>query len=100
MLIGVVVTVLRKSGMVHLPNFEVDVVSRCFYPEIGVDEDPVTGSAHTLIGPYWSKRLAKEELLCEQASRRGGKVTTVHNGSERIHLRGRARLYLRGDIEV
>lgn len=79
---------------------DADVISRCFYPEFGVDEDPVTGSAHTLIGPYWSKILGKEELVCEQASRRGGKLTTIYNGSERIHLRGRARLYLRGEIEI
>ena len=79
---------------------DVDVVSRCFYPEVGVDEDPVTGSAHTLIGPYWSERLGKPELLCEQASRRGGKLTVIHKKGERVHLRGRARLYLIGEINV
>lgn len=79
---------------------ETDVVSRCFYPEFGVDEDPATGSAHTLIGTYWAARLKKEDLHCEQASRRGAKLSITYKGGERIHLRGRARLYLRGEIEV
>ena len=91
----------RRGVILTAPGFgEVDVVSRCFYPEFGVDEDHVTGSAHTLIGPYWSEILGKEELLCEQASRRGGRLTITYKKGERIHLRGRARLYLRGEIDV
>ncbi|MFK8058261.1 MAG: PhzF family phenazine biosynthesis protein [Saprospiraceae bacterium] len=89
---GVILTAPREG--------ETDVVSRCFYPEFGVDEDPATGSAHTLIGPYWSARLEKEELICVQASRRGGTLSTIYKKGERIQLRGRARLYLRGEIDV
>jgi len=91
----------KRGVIITAPGIgEVDVVSRCFYPEINVNEDPVTGSAHTLIGTYWSERLGKEQLLCEQASSRGGKIRISYKKGERIHLRGRARLYLRGEIDV
>ena len=82
-----------SAGMQH------DVVSRCFYPEFGVDEDAVTGSAHTLLGAYWATRLGKSVLRCRQASRRGGLVTVHYDGGERIQLLGRARLYLHGELK-
>ena len=77
-----------------------DVVSRCFYPEFGIDEDPVTGSAHTLIGPYWSARLGKPTVACRQASRRGGDVRVTPLGEGRVSLSGRWSLFLAGEIEV
>ena len=75
-----------------------DVVSRCFYPEFGIDEDPATGSAHTLIGAYWCARLGKPELRCLQASRRRGVLGVRHDGGERLELSGAVELYLRGEV--
>jgi predicted PhzF superfamily epimerase YddE/YHI9 len=64
-------------------------VSRFFGPAVGIDEDPVTGSAHCCLGPYWSKRLGKTEMTAYQASRRGGVVGVAVMG-DRVRLRGRA----------
>lgn len=66
-----------------------DFVSRFFAPAAGVDEDPVTGSAHCCLGPYWRPRLGKDELTAWQASARGG-VVRVRVGGERVELLGRA----------
>jgi PhzF family phenazine biosynthesis protein len=74
-----------------------DFVSRFFAPRAGIREDPVTGSAHCALGPYWSKKLGKPELTGYQASRRGGVVrTTVAN--ERVLLGGRALTVMRGEL--
>ena len=67
----------------------VDFLSRFFGPAVGVPEDPVTGSAHCTLGPYWASRLGRPELVGHQASRRGGRVEVTVNGS-RVTLRGRA----------
>ncbi len=80
------------------PDAGYDVVSRCFYPEFGVDEDPVTGSAHALIAPYWSGVLGRDTLVCLQASRRGGFVTATYTGGERVLLAGGARAYASGEL--
>jgi PhzF family phenazine biosynthesis protein len=74
-----------------------DFVSRFFAPSVGIDEDPVTGSAHCCLGPFWAGRLKKRELVGYQASRRGGTVS-VRVGSERIQLGGRAVTVLRGEL--
>jgi PhzF family phenazine biosynthesis protein len=66
-----------------------DVVSRCFFPADGIAEDPVTGSAHCAIGPYWSERLGKPALTAYQASKRGG-VLIVRVKEGRVELGGRA----------
>jgi PhzF family phenazine biosynthesis protein len=87
---GVVVTARAAGG-------DVDVVSRFFAPGAGIDEDPVTGSAHCALGPYWSKKLGKEELLCYQASRRGG-IVRVRPVGERVKLGGKAVTVLRGKL--
>ncbi|GIW05762.1 MAG: hypothetical protein KatS3mg060_0567 [Dehalococcoidia bacterium] len=68
---------------------ESDIVSRFFGPAAGVDEDPVTGSAHCTLGPWWAERLGKHDLLAYQASRRGGTLR-VRVGGERVHLLGKA----------
>ena len=68
---------------------EFDFVSRFFGPAVGIDEDPVTGSAHCCLGPYWGKRLGKAEMTAYQASRRGGVVGVTVMG-DRVRLRGRA----------
>ena len=76
-----------------------DVVSRCFYPAVGIDEDPVTGSAHCAVGPYFSRVLSKETLLCRQASARGGGMSVRVEG-DRAYLTGQARSVLRGELLV
>lgn len=78
---------------------EHDLVSRFFAPVTGVDEDPVTGSAHCTLGPYWAKRLGKQELVAYQASARGGLVK-IRVAGERTYLQGKAVLIAQGSIEV
>ncbi len=77
----------------------VDFVSRFFAPAHGVDEDPVTGSAHCTLTPYWAERTGKTRLRARQISARGGELECELHG-ERTWLRGTAALYLRGTIEV
>lgn len=74
-----------------------DFVSRAFFPGIGVDEDPVTGSAHCALAPYWGKRLRRDELIGCQASERGGFVRVQLKG-ERVLLSGQAVTVLRGEL--
>jgi PhzF family phenazine biosynthesis protein len=74
---------------------EYDIVSRCFAPNVGIDEDPVTGSAHCCLGPYWSERFGRNELTAYQASERGGAVRVRVDG-DRVFLSGRAVTVLRG----
>jgi len=74
-----------------------DFVSRYFAPHIGIDEDPVTGSAHCLLVPYWAKRLGKSKVVGRQISARGGTVYGEDRGA-RVGLSGRAQLYLEGRI--
>jgi PhzF family phenazine biosynthesis protein len=77
---------------------EVDFVSRFFGPQSGIDEDPVTGSAHTTLIPYWSKRLGKKELKAKQLSKRGGTLICKDMG-DRVHISGQARTFLVGEIQ-
>ena len=78
---------------------EVDFVSRFFAPQCGIDEDPVTGSAHTTLTPYWSKTLNKEMLTAKQLSRRTGKLFCRNMGA-RTEISGVAKTYLIGEISV
>jgi PhzF family phenazine biosynthesis protein len=78
---------------------ETDFVSRFFAPRVGVNEDPVTGSSHTLLTPYWAARLGKTELTAAQLSKRGGWLRCRLAG-KRVHISGKARLYLEGWIDV
>jgi PhzF family phenazine biosynthesis protein len=87
---GVMVTSLSSSP-------EYDFVSRFFAPRVGVNEDPVTGSAHCCLGPFWGKRLQKDDLVAYQASLRGG-VIRVHLKGPRVVLAGQAVTILRGDL--
>jgi PhzF family phenazine biosynthesis protein len=77
----------------------VDFVSRFFAPRQGLNEDPVTGSSHCTLAPYWSKRLGKARLEARQISQRGGKLTCSLAG-DRVVIAGRAVLYLEGKINV
>ncbi|MCJ7696124.1 MAG: PhzF family phenazine biosynthesis protein [Anaerolineaceae bacterium] len=74
-----------------------DFVSRFFAPRMGINEDPVTGSAHCILGPYWAKNLNKSEFLAFQASFRTGEVR-VRLGDNRVHVGGKAITVLRGDL--
>ena len=76
-----------------------DFVSRFFAPGSGVDEDPVTGSAHSALTPYWAARLGRTEMIAFQASPRGG-VVRVRLDGERVRMSGRAVTVLRGDLAV
>ncbi|MCA1742852.1 MAG: PhzF family phenazine biosynthesis protein [Desulfonatronovibrio sp.] len=76
-----------------------DFVSRFFGPKVGINEDPVTGSAHCLLTPYWAKRLNKNSLHALQVSERGGELYCEHLG-DRVKIAGRAALYLQGIITV
>ena len=87
---GVIVTSRASGG-------RFDFVSRFFAPGTGVNEDPVTGSAHCTLGPYWQSRLGKSEFLAYQASRRGGEVK-VRVAGDRVLLGGQAVTALRGTL--
>jgi predicted PhzF superfamily epimerase YddE/YHI9 len=77
----------------------IDFVSRFFAPAQGVPEDPVTGSSHCTLVPYWAERLGKAKLEARQLSRRGGALSCALNG-DRVTIAGRAVLYLQGQIEL
>jgi predicted PhzF superfamily epimerase YddE/YHI9 len=74
-----------------------DFVSRFFAPACGIDEDPVTGSAHCTLGPYWQERLGRDQLIGVQASARGGEVR-VRPRENRVILGGQAVTVLRGEL--
>lgn len=91
-------TALHPLGViVTAPGEQVDIVSRYFAPSFGIDEDPVTGSAHADLAPYWSARLNKDQLSARQLSARGGELE-LHFDAQRVKLRGDCRLFLRGEI--
>ena len=78
---------------------EYDFVSRYFCPKYGINEDPVTGSAHTTLIPYWSEKLNSEELVAKQVSERGG-VLYCKNKDTRVLIAGKAVLYMKGVIDL
>ena len=94
---------MKKSGgrgvMVTARGDEVDFVSRFFAPQVGVDEDPVTGSAHTTLIPYWSKHLGKSDLTALQLSKRKGHIWCKYLG-DRVEITGKAITYLTGQIDI
>jgi PhzF family phenazine biosynthesis protein len=85
--------------IVTAPGEEVDFVSRFFTPQATIFEDPVTGSAHCSLIPYWSERLRKEEMVALQLSARGGKLY-CRNAGQRVLISGKAVTYLEGEIWV
>jgi len=85
--------------IVTAPGQDCDFVSRFFAPQIGIDEDPVTGSAHTRLVPFWARRLGKAALFARQVSARGGELWCELKG-ERVAMAGHAALYLEGTIEI
>ena len=85
---GVIITAKGDSA---------DFVSRYFGPQFGIDEDPVTGSAHTTLTPYWAKKLNKTELSAIQLSARKGFLQCKYLG-DRVEISGQGKLYLKGEI--
>jgi PhzF family phenazine biosynthesis protein len=90
---------LRTNVVCTAPGDDVDFVSRFFAPASGIDEDPVTGSAHCTLAPYWADRLGRTLLRARQISRRGGDLVCEVRG-ERVLISGRCATYLTGEIDV
>lgn len=88
-----------RGIIVTAPGADVDFVSRFFAPGSGVDEDPVTGSAHTTLTPYWSQKLNKKKLRAKQLSKRGGDLVCEFQG-DRVKITGKAVTYLIGEIGI
>ncbi len=76
-----------------------DFVSRYFVPAFGIDEDPVTGSNHASLAPFWAKKLGTNKLIAYQASKRGG-VLELTVSDNQVFITGRALTYLRGEIFI
>jgi PhzF family phenazine biosynthesis protein len=88
-----------RGIIVTAPGENIDFVSRFFGPACGVNEDPVTGSAHTTLTPYWASVLGKTDLTARQLSQRTGSLSCKLLG-DRVEIAGEAVLYLRGEIEI
>ncbi|MGQ7869311.1 PhzF family phenazine biosynthesis protein [Sunxiuqinia sp. sy24] len=88
-----------RGIIVTAPGNDCDFVSRFFAPGLGIDEDPVTGSAHTTLMPYWTDRLQQQELSARQISSRGGQLQCTLQG-DRVLIAGKATTYLRGEIFI
>jgi PhzF family phenazine biosynthesis protein len=88
-----------RGIIVTAKSTEFDFVSRFFAPSVGVNEDPVTGSAHTMLIPFWAKELGKNELTAKQVSQRGGILYCKYLG-ERVEIGGKAITYLTGEIFI
>ena len=88
-----------RGVVISAPGNDVDFVSRCFFPQTGVDEDPVTGSAHTMLIPYWAKQLDKIEFKAHQLSARGGTLDCklINN---RVLISGKSVIYFEGMISI
>jgi len=100
---GMILDVLSKEGclgmIVTAPGERSDFVSRFFAPPAGIDEDPVTGSAHTTLTPFWAVRLDKPRLHAFQLSQRRGELFCQLSG-DRVFISGKAVTYLKGEIEL
>ncbi len=95
-------TELKKMGekvIITAPGRSVDFVSRFFAPIAGIDEDPVTGSAHSQLIPFWSEKLAKTVMQAKQLSQRGGDIYCEQNG-DRVVMGGKCVFYMKGEIEI
>ncbi len=90
---------MDANVIVTARGFDVDFVSRFFAPASGIDEDPVTGSSHCSLAPYWAEKLGKNRLTARQISSRGGEMICEVKG-DRVYLTGRCVAYLEGHISV
>ncbi len=89
----------NSNVIVSAPGIDHDFISRFFAPADGIDEDPVTGSAHCILAPYWSKRLKKDTLRARQISPRGGELLCAVSGN-RVLITGQAQLYSEATIHI
>ncbi len=95
-------SILKNTGykiIITAPGKSVDFVSRFFAPTAGIDEDPVTGSAHSQLIPYWSKKLNKEKMKALQLSKRGGVIYCEQIG-DRVIMAGNCVYYMKGEFET
>ncbi|MEO6453824.1 MAG: PhzF family phenazine biosynthesis protein [Ginsengibacter sp.] len=95
-------SLMLKTGykiIITAPGKNADFVSRFFAPVAGVDEDPVTGSAHSQLIPFWSEKLNKQKLFALQLSKRGGKLWCEQN-DDRVKIGGNCVYYMKGEIEL
>jgi len=97
--IDIIAKIAARGIIITAPGDTADFVSRFFAPQSGIDEDPVTGSAHTTLTPFWAKRLGKNELSAIQLSGRKGYLNCKYL-NERVEISGQARLYLKGEIFI
>ena len=86
--------------IITAPGKEVDFVSRFFAPGAGIDEDPVTGSAHSQLIPFWSEKLGKNKMLAKQLSQRGGDIYCEQVNTERVIMGGECVFYMKGTIAL
>ncbi len=94
---GKMLKLAARGLIVTAKGDNVDFVSRFFAPQCGINEDPVTGSAHTSLTPFWSARLGKNKMIAHQLSKRGGQLMCEFR-NDRCLIGGKARLYLSGEI--
>ena len=97
--LNLISSVSCRGVIISAPGTDTDFVSRFFAPLAGVNEDPVTGSAHTTLTPYWSKKLGKTILTAKQVSKREGELKCELQG-ERVKITGKAVIYLKGEIKI
>ncbi|MGH2552335.1 MAG: PhzF family phenazine biosynthesis protein [Chitinophagaceae bacterium] len=90
---------MNKMVIITAPGKEVDFVSRFFAPSAGIDEDPVTGSAHSQLIPFWSEKLGKNNMTAKQLSKRGGDIFCEQKG-ERVIMGGSCVFYMKGEIQI
>jgi predicted PhzF superfamily epimerase YddE/YHI9 len=96
-------TLMKKhfdKMIITAPGNKVDFVSRFFAPGAGIDEDPVTGSAHSQLIPFWSEKLAKNKLHALQLSKRGGELWCEQISADRVTMSGHCVFYMKAEINI
>src|SRR5205085_7648932 len=97
---GYKIIITAPAGQSRLNDTSsIDFVSRFFAPTFGIDEDPVTGSAHSQLIPFWSEKLGKTKMQARQLSRRGGHLIVEQKG-DRVQMGGKCVFYMKGEIEL
>jgi PhzF family phenazine biosynthesis protein len=96
---GVLASIPVRGLIATAPGRQSDFVSRCFFPQSGIDEDPATGSAHSVMTPYWARKLGKNKLHAIQLSKRRGELVCEWSG-DRVFISGNAVTYLEGEILI
>jgi PhzF family phenazine biosynthesis protein len=95
-------TLMKKAGekvIITAPGKDADFVSRFFAPTAGIDEDPVTGSAHSQLIPFWSYKLGKNKMNAKQLSKRGGDLYCEQKG-DRVLMGGKCVFYMKGEVSI